>query len=225
MRCKKVVVFFGMLFFVFMCAQSEAAILISEILADPAAGVAGDANGDGVSSSTQDEFVEFLNTGLTSFDLSGYLLKDALSTRHVFAPNTLLAPNSFMVVFGGGSPQFSNINWQVASSGGLSLNNTGDTVSLYDNNNILVDQIIYGNIGNQDQSIVRWPLTAESGLVISSQIPEAGGRIYSPGVNADGKPITPSATAVPEINSLLACLNFFILEMLRRRLLVKFKNY
>jgi len=47
-------------------------IVINEILADPPDGAAGDANRDGVRDSSQDEFVEFVNTTTRDLDLSGY---------------------------------------------------------------------------------------------------------------------------------------------------------
>src|SRR6185295_18022396 len=105
---------------------------ILEILADPATTIAGDSNGDGVSSSTQDEFVEFLNTGGSLVDISGWKLNDAVSTRHIFPASTLLLPSHYLVVFGGGAPQIPGVDWQLASTGGLSLNNTSETLTLFD---------------------------------------------------------------------------------------------
>ena len=48
-----------------------ATIVINEILADPAADLAGDANGDGVRGTYDDEFVEIVNSSAGSIDLSG----------------------------------------------------------------------------------------------------------------------------------------------------------
>ena len=45
------------LLFAVLVPQADAVIVISEILADPPAGAAGDANGDGVTSSNDDEFI------------------------------------------------------------------------------------------------------------------------------------------------------------------------
>jgi len=50
-------------------------ILINEFLADPADGLAGDANGDGVRDSSHDEFVELVNTTGRDMDLNGYQLQ------------------------------------------------------------------------------------------------------------------------------------------------------
>jgi len=46
------------------------------VLADPAAGVEGDANGDGARHTYEDEFVEILNLGPTQVDLAGWRLGD-----------------------------------------------------------------------------------------------------------------------------------------------------
>ena len=64
-------------------------ILINEVLADPPAGIAGDANHDGTRSATQDEFVELVNTTTRDIDISGYdLLTRGTSgnstVRHTF---------------------------------------------------------------------------------------------------------------------------------------------
>ncbi|HNR12774.1 MAG TPA: lamin tail domain-containing protein, partial [Thermodesulfobacteriota bacterium] len=81
-----------------------ASIVINEFLADPATGILGDANGDGLSSSTQDEFVELVNSSDTDLDISGWLISDSISTTHVFPTGTVLSPGAAIVVFGGGTP-------------------------------------------------------------------------------------------------------------------------
>src|SRR5437867_9369322 len=57
----------------------------SSDLADPPEGPAGDANGDGVRNSSQDEFVEILNRSSAPIDISGFkklvLRRDRKSTR------------------------------------------------------------------------------------------------------------------------------------------------
>src|SRR3989338_10229504 len=55
--------------------NAEAVILINEVLADPSA-LIGDANGDGVISTTQDEFVELVNTGADPTPLASWTLWD-----------------------------------------------------------------------------------------------------------------------------------------------------
>ncbi|HEU5239489.1 MAG TPA: lamin tail domain-containing protein, partial [Pyrinomonadaceae bacterium] len=122
-------------------------ILINEILADPPgatpADLNGDANHDGVRSSTDDEFVELVNSTSDDIDISGYRLLTRSSTaandslRHTFAAGTILAARTAVVVFGGGAPNpadpvFGGALVLKASSGALSLSNTGGIVTLQD---------------------------------------------------------------------------------------------
>lgn len=192
---KLVLVFF---FVLALTGKSQASILISEILADPASTIAGDANGDGVSSSTQDEFLELLNLDAQPLDLSGWLLKDALSTRHVFPAGSLIDADQFLVVFGGGSPNLPGINYQIASTGTLSLNNTSETVSLFDKNGLLIDQVIYGSLGGNDQAIAKFPEGTGTSFILHSIIPEAQGKLFSPGTTVNGQLKIASAAVVPE---------------------------
>lgn len=85
----------------------EPRVILNEILAnEPGAQSAG-------------EFVELVNTGTAAADLGGCTLSDGTAVRHVFAAGTTLAPGKAVVVSG-----------STASTGALSLNNTGDTVTV-----------------------------------------------------------------------------------------------
>ena len=87
-----------------------------------------------------------------------------------------------VVVFAGGTPTgtFGGAAVQVASSGQLGLNNTGDTLTLSDGATV-IDTATYGSEGGMDQSIVRdgamW--------VRHSTLPDTVGA-YSPGTFSDG---------------------------------------
>ncbi len=168
-------------------SEALAFIAINEILADPPAGIAGDANGDGVGSSTQDEFVELLNFGANNEDLSGWYLNDAVKTRHVFPYGTVLAADQYLVVFGGGTPVLPGVNYQVASTGTLSLNNTTEEVFFYNNNGQLIDHVSYGAEGGKNQSLARYPEGSAAGFVLHSTIPEAQGKLFSPGRSVAGQ--------------------------------------
>jgi hypothetical protein len=184
---------------------AQALILINEFLADPAAGLSGDANGDGVTSSSADEFVELLNTGEMNVDLFGWMIADGLSTRHVFPTGSLLAPGEFLVVFGGGSPSLPGVLTQTASTGLLSLNNAGDQITLYNALGEISDQVLYGAEGGQDQSLTRFPDGPGSSFVLHTALEEANGKLFSPGTTVAGEPVweggTPTA-AVPEFSTL-----------------------
>jgi hypothetical protein len=169
-------------------SPAEAVILINEMLADPAA-LTGDANGDGVINTSQDEFIELVNTGGLAVSLDGWSLSDAVQVRHLFVPGTLIPAYGFFVVFGGGAPQgFAQAS--VASSGALGLNNAGDTVSLLDDGAQLIDALAYGSEGGKDVSLTRWPDGAGPFVLHSSVSPRA----FSPEATVDGQ----SSLPVPE---------------------------
>ena len=193
-----------------VCVKEAAAfVVINEFLADPAAGLAGDANGDGVRSATNDEFVEILNYGFSPVDLTSWSLSDAAAVRHVFPLDTELLPYQYLAVFGGGAPQLDGVFWQLASTGTLSLNNSNETIFLRDVNASLIDQIHYGNEGNNDQSLTRYPEGTSLIFVEHKSLPQSAGAAFSPGTGVDGKPLVVSpveplaAASVPELPTLL----------------------
>jgi hypothetical protein len=51
-------------------------------------------------SDTAGEFIELVNVGGTSIDISGWKLWDSTAARHTFAPGTILAAGKAVVVFG-----------------------------------------------------------------------------------------------------------------------------
>ena len=182
------VIFVVLIFFVMLLQREAGAlVVINEILADPATGLSRDANGDGVGSSTQDEFVEILNLDPHPFDISGWFINDAVKTRHVFPAGTMLLSYQYLAVFGGGTPVLPGIRFQTASSGALSLNNTNEDVFLYDQTGVLIGHVFYGAEGGKDQSIVRFPEGTGSDFVLHSSLPEAQGRLFSPGQSVDGE--------------------------------------
>jgi hypothetical protein len=69
----------------------------------------------------------------------------------------MLGAGEILVVFGGGTPTGIPSRAEVASSGGLSLNNTGDTVQLIGSDGIPRDTRAYGSEANADQSLIRVP--------------------------------------------------------------------
>lgn len=141
--------------------QSEAAIVINEVLADPAA----DADGDGAVSATKDEFVELANTDAVFVSLANWTLSDAVTVRHTFGADASIAGYGFLTVFGG-----------------LALNNTGDAVTLKDASQAVIDSVVFGPEGGKDVSLTRSP--DGSGLFIAH--PEVAGLFFSPGKTIDG---------------------------------------
>jgi hypothetical protein len=172
------------------CLTKSSEWVINEIHADPAA-ILGDANDDGIVSSTQDEFVEIVNNSGGAVDITGWSLADGTATRHVFPSGTVVPDQCAVVVFGGGSPScdLGGAIFQVASTGQLGLNNSGgvgDVVSLFDATASLVTQYAYGAEGDMDQSLVRSPdITGAPPLILHSD-PPAFPAPFSPGKRRDG---------------------------------------
>jgi len=172
-------------------------LVINEYLADPADSLAGDANGDGTRSSSADEFIELLNRSGEPLDISGYKLLDADAVRHVFAAGVIVPPFEAVVVFGGGTPTgpFGNAaeNHLVfrASTGGLSLNNGGDTITLQDAQGRLVQEIKFGAAeGGAGQSINRDPDGDGGTFTLHTIVAADGSRLFSPGAKAAGQTFT-----------------------------------
>ncbi len=170
----------------------ELSVVINEFLADPAPDLPGDANGDGVRNSSEDEFVEIYNNTGAELDMSNWEIHDEFSLRHVFPEGTIVADQCAVVVFGGGSPAgaFGGAVVQTASVGFLGLNNGGDVVRLFDSDAVLVASVAYpveGEVpaGNQNQSITRDP-DITGGFVLHSEATGSGGALFSPGTNIDG---------------------------------------
>src|SRR4030095_4214860 len=156
----------------------------------------GDANNDGTRSSSADEFIELLNRSSEPLDISGYTLSDSDGVRHVFATGTIIPPFEGAVVFGGGSPSgsFGNAtdNHLVfrASTGGLSLNNGGDTITFQDAQGRVVQQIKFGAVeGGAGQSFNRDPDGDGSTFTLHTIVSD-GTRLYSPGAKANGQTFT-----------------------------------
>lgn len=171
-------------------------LVINEYLADPPDGIAGDANGDGSRSSSQDEFIEIVNRTGSPVDISGYKLSDAEAVRHIFAAATIIPPFEAVVVFGGGTAQgkFGNAmeNGLVfkASTGGLSLNNGGDTLKLEDAMGRTIQEIKFGAAeGNASQSINRDP-DVDGAIFTTHQRATGTDKLFSPGAKATGEAFT-----------------------------------
>ena len=159
--------------------------IVNEIHADPDSNV-GDANGDGIISTIQDEFVELVNKTGEDVDISSWTLADSVSVRHTFPTGTIIPKNEAIVVFGGGTPMgsFGDATVQTASTGSLGLNNTGDTVTLSDSA-ADVTSVTYGSEGGNNQSLTRNPdLTGN--LTTHSAAASSGGALFSPGTKIDG---------------------------------------
>ncbi len=161
--------------------------LINEVLYDPPNDLPGDANGDGTRNPLQDEFIEFFNSG-PAIDLSGYTISDADQVRHVFPDGSELPVNGILVVFGGGTPTgaFGGAIVQTASSGQLNMSNSGDFVTLADQDgNVVLTFDVEPLSNNPNESYTRNPdLSGE--FEQHAGIDAANGALFSPGTKLDG---------------------------------------
>lgn len=174
-------------------------ILINEALADPPDGIAGDANRDGVRDSSDDEFVELVNTTIHDIDISGYqLLSRSSSTttdtlRHTFAAGTILPACSAAVVFGGGTFDPNNSAFGgalvVKTTSSLSLTNAGGAITLRDSAGGIITSFAWGGStglnGDANQSMTRSP-DVTGNFVLHQAATDSGGRSYSPGTRVNG---------------------------------------
>ena len=134
-------------------------LFISEVLADPPSGLAGDANRDGVRDTYQDEFIELYNAGSESISLAGWRLGDSTSPKNFFQfpPEAVIAPHSYIVLFGGGNPSgFTTPVYIDDGKIGNGLTGSGETIRLIDNNGHEIDVISHDD-WPKDQSLVRTP--------------------------------------------------------------------
>ncbi|MDD8042480.1 MAG: lamin tail domain-containing protein [Verrucomicrobiota bacterium] len=173
---------------IFVAPGWVSSFCLNEVLLDP--GTETDANGDGIVDAQDDEFLEIVNSGTAPLDLSGLDLWDSLRLRHTFPQGSVLAPGQAMLLFGGGDEAGikvpDGVLFQTASSGSLSLNNTGETVILrtVDGATLLTLKLVKGK-AQKGESLVRSP-ELEGEFTPSTQVASA---MASPGCRCDG--VTP----------------------------------
>lgn len=174
-------------------------VILNEVLPNPG-GL--DANRDGGASNLDDEFVELVNARATPVDLSGYTLRDASAVRHTFANPTTIPAGGSLVLFGAGnvaaaSPAFAPAHASghavTASTGGLSLNNGGDTVTLAAPSTSVVDTVtvaaaVAGVSANRNPDGDANAALAAHGDVPGSAPDAVSGGGYSPGLRVDQSP-------------------------------------
>ncbi len=111
-------------------APAPAGVVLNEILPNP--------EGSDEQGGLQGEWIEIYNNGATPVDLTGWYIKDAAG--HVVNFTSASTQAGKMTI---GVPGSTN-EWVVLYMSDDILNNGGDTVYLYDNNDVLLDQYTYG---------------------------------------------------------------------------------
>lgn len=167
---------------------SPAQIIINEVLADPASdNVLGDANGDGIRNSTEDEFIELLNISDSTVNLSNWEIHDAVSVRHIFSEGTVIEAGKALVIFGGNAPSEIGGSKSIdASTGNLALNNAGDSLSLLNQDKVVINTFVYAPpLGNDVSITLAIDGDTTSGLRDHNEI-SSNNIIHSPGTKNDG---------------------------------------
>ena len=134
--------------------SASAQLVINELLYDPSPG--NDVNQDGEANTSQDEFVEIVNTGNVSVNIGGYQITDLSGNFFEFPAGSMISANEAIVVFGGGNPA-ATLNGVSVFVGAPSLNNSGDTITLQDSSFTQVDQVRYEDNSSDDESLNRSP--------------------------------------------------------------------
>ena len=157
------------------------ALFISEVLADPPEGPAGDANQDGQQDPYADEFIELYNAGADTVSLASWQLGDSASLYDYFRfpPGAIIAPRSYVVLFGGGKPTgFTVPVYTDDGTIGDGLTNTGEAIYLIDKTGYLVARVSQSTWPN-DQSLVRTP--PDSGAFVPHTTASPTQAPFSPG--------------------------------------------
>jgi endonuclease/exonuclease/phosphatase family metal-dependent hydrolase len=140
-------------------------------------------------SNTAGEFVELVNIGRTAVNIGGWTISDRTAVRHTFAAGTILNAGRAVVVFASVSAIPAGLgNAVAASSGGLSLNNDSETVTIRDSGGIVKNSFAYTSAlaGTDGVSMNRAPDgTAAGAFVLHTSISSAPS---SAGVRASGAP-------------------------------------
>lgn len=185
----------ALLFLFLFGTASYGQLIINEVLYDPSnAALDGDANGDGIYDQTQDEFIEFINTGTTDLNVSKYQIFDkviatGVKTRRHTMGNFNIPSNGAIVIFGGGTAVGSfggAITVIDSGTAGLSLGNTGEIIILEDSLGNVLDSMNTDALSNNpDESYTRNPDITGDFVQHGSVTP---GKLFSPGTRTDGSP-------------------------------------
>jgi len=137
-----------------------------------------------------DEYIELVNTSDADIDLQGWTVSDASEVRHRFSETFVLPTRSAVVVYGGPAtdnpPALDVPGWPAnATSAGLSLNNSGDSILVRNAVGHFVLRVVYtSKMVARDGSMTRYP-SADSPFVSHASVAPVP---VSPGLSPDGHP-------------------------------------
>ena len=145
-----------------------------------------------------------VNTTSYDINLSGYQVEPQLDRDHRHAaPHLRVRDDSFRMLddrrvrrrhLRSNNAAFAGAQVVKASSGGLSLTNSGAVITLRDQAAAVVTLFTYGGStglnGGASQALTRSPDVA-GGFVLHQSATGSAGRLFSPGTRVDGTPFTP----------------------------------
>lgn len=164
-------------------------VQVNELLAGPSQGPTGDSNGDEVTDSGDDEFVELINSTATAQDLSSWTLRTGSSAatatdKFTFPVGTTLAAGQRAVVFGGGTPAAFGSALVFKATTSLSLTNSGGTVVLQAQPGQVADTVIYTSSPGSGASWVKSPEGVKNAQLVDHTTLAGPGMLWSPGTSA-----------------------------------------
>ena len=184
----------------------EGDLVLNEILIDP--GKVNDANGDGTSDATDDEFIEVVNTSGATLSLTGVTLGDGGAVTHTFDAEACLAPGRAVLVLSKweGTGHFGDA-LVVDADKGLSLANSADSVVLTAAGGVVLDSVQWGagaGVSSPDDESLTRAVDGDSSAawIPHGDHPAAAGATMSPARCASGgdfpecggAPVVPDAT-------------------------------
>lgn len=132
------------------------------------------------------EFVEVLNTGTSSVDLSGWTISDSSQVRHTFESGTVLGAGKAIVVFGDAASIPVGLTNAVASSTATLSLHPSDSVALRDASGTLVDSHSWtADFATPGMSANR-AIDGDGSAAFVAHTSVEPGVIASPGTRADG---------------------------------------
>lgn len=163
-------------------------LVFNEIHAHPTA----DANNNGAVQTVSDEFVEIVNTGSNQLDISDWIFADSGQDRHQIEDHTSLVPNQALVIFGGNTPtgDFGGAEVQVASSGLISLSNSGENIYFKTSAQDTILHVDYDG-GFTGESINLNPDLTGTSYSAHTSVDTVDNSVFSPGTTIFGNPFLP----------------------------------
>ena len=173
----------------------ETSLVINEFLPDPQTF---DHNNNGNYNDLDEEFIEIFNKGFYSISLNNYKIRDFIGAHSLNIQNLSIPPFGYLLLYASGEGLLISgdgdtlevVNW---SGNWTDLDNTGDTVYIYDNLDRLIDKKGYSATSViPDFSIARLP--NGSNTWINNAFP-------SPGRNNGIEYVWPIAIAFKDLDS------------------------